>query len=259
MKSILIGILMGVQCLSAQIHLVKFSESVYICEDMYYSRENSVVFIGPEYVTIIGATWSPASARALHDSIARVTNLPVLEIINTNYHPDRAGGNPYWQNIGCEIHATERTNQLMKLYWDSICDFTRKSIPDLPEIPLVLPTKVHEGDYKLQNGKIEVLYLGPSHTEDGVFVYLPGEKLLYGGCILKPYLGNLEQANLQEYPKTLRKLKQASLEINTIIAGHGTPIHGASLIDDYLRMLEEYIDRCILYKWTCYQYYVFNE
>jgi len=223
----------------AQITLAKFSESVYICEDRYYARENSLVYIGPEYVTIIGATWCPASAEALRDSIAKITDKPILEIINTNYHPDRAGGNPYWQSIGCEIHATEKTNQLMKSDWVSICAFTRRSNPDFPEIPLVLPTRIHNGNFKLQEGKIEVLYLGSSHTEDGVFVYFPDEKLLYGGCILKSFLGNLEQANLQEYPETLQKLKKLNLEIVTIIAGHGQPIHDKSLIDQTLKLLEE--------------------
>ena len=226
--------------LDAQVFLQRYSESVYICEDHYFPRENSLVYVGDEYITIIGATWCPTSAKALHDSIAKVIDKPVLEVINTNYHPDRAGGNPYWHSIGCEIHSTQKTYDLLRSDWDTICQFVRNSSPGYPDIPLVLPSKIHSENFKLQEGKIEVLYFGPSHTEDGVFVYLPEEKVLYGGCILKPFLGNLDQANIQEYPKTLHKLKQYNLEINTIIAGHGNSINDETLIDNYLSMLKEY-------------------
>lgn len=222
-----------------QINLTRINESVYLCEDRFFAQENSMVYVGPEHVTIIGATWCPASAKALHDSIGIRTDKPVREVINTNYHPDRAGGNAFWKSIGCEIHATEKTVQLMREQWDSICDFTRTSIPELPEMPLVLPTCTHEGDFELQEGKIRVFFLGAAHTEDGVFVYLPDERVLYAGCILKATLGNLKQANLEEYPRTLRKLKQLDLDMETVVAGHGTPVHDAGLIDRSLVLLME--------------------
>lgn len=226
--------------LDAQLFLERFSESVYICVDQYYPGENSLAYIGEEYISLIGATWCPASARALHDSLAKLTDKPVMEVINTNYHPDRAGGNVYWRSIGCEIHSTQKTCELLQSDWDSICQFVRNTSPGFPDIPLILPTKVHKGNFKLQEGEIEVLYFGPSHTDDGVFAYLPEEKLLYGGCILKPFLGNLDQAKVREYSLTLRKLKAHDLEIETIIAGHGTPVHDETLIDSYLALLKDY-------------------
>ncbi len=79
-----------------QIELTKLSDSTYICVDRYFARENSLLFIGPEYVTVIGATWTPAAAEEFHRKIKEVTSKPVREVINTNYHPDRAGGNGFW-------------------------------------------------------------------------------------------------------------------------------------------------------------------
>ena len=55
-------------------------------------------------------------------------------------------------------------------------------------------------------------------------------------------LGDLSSANRVEYPKTLKKLKglieQGKLKVDSIIAGHDTPIHGLDLIDHYLTLLE---------------------
>ena len=230
-------ILVSIETL-AQVNLVKFTDSTYICEDHYYAKENSMVFIGPEYVTVIGATWTPKTAALLHEHILNVTSKPVKEIVNTNYHPDRAGGNEYWKSIGCEIHSTKMTHDLMKSDWQLIVNWTQRGISDYPDVELCLPSDTHAGDFELQDGRVKILYLGPSHTKDGVFVYFPEEKVLYGGCILKSFLGNLDQADLVEYPKTLKKLKTMNLEISSVISGHGRPIHDSGLIDHYLRLLK---------------------
>jgi len=74
-------------------------------------------------------------------------------------------------------------------------------------------------------------------TLDGIFVFFPQEKVLYGNCILKEQLGNLDFADLRQYPKTLEKLKQLHLDFTTIVGGHWSPIHGPELIDEYLQLL----------------------
>jgi metallo-beta-lactamase class B len=64
---------------------------------------------------------------------------------------------------------------------------------------------------------VKGIYLGPSHTADGIFVFFPQERVLYGNCILKEQLGNLDFADLSEYPKTLEKLKQLHLDFTTMV------------------------------------------
>jgi metallo-beta-lactamase class B len=211
---------------------------IYVAEDYYYAKENSAVFVGPDSVTVIGATWSPATAELLAQEIHKITDKPVRDVIDTNYHPDRAGGNAFWKQIGARIVATRMTYDLLTSDWASIVKWTQKGFPDYPTLPLVLPTKTYAGGFELQGGRIRGLYLGPSHTPDGIFVYFPEQQVLYGGCILKEQLGNLAFANLEEYPVTLRNLQHLHLGIKTIIAGHYSPVHGPELIDQYLSLLE---------------------
>ncbi len=225
-------------CGFSQVSLVQLTETIFVSEDSYFARENSVVFIGSDSVTVVGATWTPETAKELHICISEVTDKSIKDVINTNYHPDRAGGNAYWKSIGCNIHSTQHTYDLQASDWDSMCEWTRRGIKDFPQIERCLSTVVHAGNFTLQQGKIEVLYFGSSHTPDGVFVYFPEEKVLYGGCILKPFLGNLEQADMDEYPITLNRLKNSKLEIESIIAGHGKSVHGPELIDRYLSLLK---------------------
>ena len=107
-----------------------------------------------------------------------------------------------------------------------------------PTLPAVLPDIVYPGNFSLQDGRVLALYLGPSHTRDGIFVWFPEEKILYGSCILKEKPGNLDFADLSEYQKTLHKLKALMLPIESIIAGHDSPLHTPELIDHYLKLLE---------------------
>ena len=212
---------------------------LWVAEDTYYARENTIVYVGSESVTIVGATWTPATAKLLAGEIAKVTSLPILEVINTNYHPDRAGGNAYWESVGAKIISTRMTYDLLESDWAAVVEWTRRAIPEYPDLPLVLPTETYPGDFELQEGRVQALYLGPSHTPDGILVYFPNERVLYGGCIIKGFLGNLSFANLEQYPKTLFKLKELELDIESIVAGHGTPVHGVELIDHYLDLLQQ--------------------
>lgn len=213
--------------------------NVYVVEDTFYGRENSAVYVGADHVTVVGATWTPATAKLLAGKVARITPKPITEVIDTNYHPDRAGGNAYFKSIGAKIISTEMTRELMQTGWDGVVGVTHKSNPGYPVLPAVLPDTVHPGDFILQDGDVKAIYLGPSHTPDGIFVYFPEEKILYGGCILKEQLGSLSYANIEEYPKTLRKLQRLHLGFTTIIAGHFSPVHGPELIDQYIGLLAQ--------------------
>lgn len=220
------------------ITLTRLTDRIYVSEDYCFVKENSVVYIGDSYVTVVGATWTPRTAALLAAEIAKVTPKPIKEVVDTNHDLDRAGGNAYFKSIGARIVSIELTKELLEREGKAQAESARRSFPDFPEIGIVLPDQVFEGDFSLQDGNVKGIYLGPSHKPDDIFVYFPKEKVLYGGCILKEQLGNTDGADLVEYPRTLRKLKLLGLDIATIVAGHFSPLHGPDLIDRYLRLLE---------------------
>ena len=222
---------------SPRVVLTRLRGRVYVAEDYFYSKENSVVYVGESSVTVVGATWTPETAKLLATEVGKITPKPITEVIDTNYHPDRAGGNAYFNSIGAKIISTKMTGDLLQAHWDEMILYVQKGFPSYPTLPLVPPDTTFAGDFELQGGGVKAIYLGPSHTPDGIFVFFPQEKILYGNCILKEQLGNLDFANLTEYPKTLEKLKQLKLGFTTIVAGHWSPIHGPELIDQYLQLL----------------------
>jgi metallo-beta-lactamase class B len=189
---------------------------------------------------VIGAGWSPETAELLAHEIRKVSDNPIKDIILPDHDPEYTGGNAYWKRMGANIISTELTEEVLKRDWTKAGDFTRKYFPTYPDLSLVLPTKTYKSDFTLENGAIHGFYIGPSHNEDDVFVYFPNEKVLYAGSILKEHLGNLAFANLEEYPKTLAKLRQLGLQIDKIISGHWSAVHGPELIDQYLALLKKH-------------------
>lgn len=230
--------LTGLVVASPTITLTHVRGGVYVYQEDYpLSDENGAVYVGTDFVTVVGATFTSESARLLTREIAQVTRKRVREVIDTNDNLDRAGGNAYFKRIGARIVSTNLTRTLLKRDWDKMVSGAHERYPEYPIEPVTLPDTTFPGDFTLQDGRVRAIYLGPSHAPDDIFVYFPKEQVLYGGCILKEQLGNLAFADLVEYPKTLEKLKKLNLGYTTIIAGHWSPIHGPELVDQYLALL----------------------
>jgi metallo-beta-lactamase class B len=212
--------------------------AIYVVEDNHYDNQtNSLVYFGPRSVTVIGATWTPDTARILATRIRSVSKLPISEVIDPSPDPEWSGGNAYWRSIGARICAVDVTYQELKRSWATTVESARKNHPGYPALPLVLPTEIYSGEFQLQDGNVRAFFLGPSHTPADIFIYFPREKVLDAGSILKEHLGNMAHADVHEYPNTLHKLQELHLDIRTIVSGHWSPIHGPELIDMYLELL----------------------
>jgi glyoxylase-like metal-dependent hydrolase (beta-lactamase superfamily II) len=82
---------------------------------------------------------------------------------------------------------------------------------------------------------VELIYPGPSHTDDSIMVYLPDRKILFTGDMLfTNYHPNIANGDVDSWLKVLDKV--AALDAEKIIPGHG-PVSGKKDIlamKDYL-------------------------
>src|SRR5690606_652588 len=95
----------------------------------------------------------------------------------------------------------------------------------------------------LKAGDIKVInqFLGEGHTKDNFVSYVPSDKILFGGCMIKELgagNGNLEDANVGAWSETVSKVKSTFPEISIVIPGHGK-IGGTELLDYTEGMFEE--------------------
>jgi metallo-beta-lactamase class B len=229
----------GVAAADSGITLRPLNGSLYLVEDDHYTRTNSLIYVGPSFVTVVGATWSPETARLLAEQIKQVTDRPVKEVIDTSPDPEWSGGNAYWTRMGAKVVAASVTCASLRSGWNKTVERARQNFPGYPQLPLSAPAACYPEKFDLQDGNIRVFYIGPTHTPADVFVYFPKEQVLDAGSILKEQPGNLANANLSEYSATLHRLQALHLDIKTIVAGHWSAVHGPELIEKYLGFLRQ--------------------
>lgn len=92
-------------------------------------------------------------------------------------------------------------------------------------------------------GEIKVVskYFGEGHTRDNVVVYVPSERVLFGGCLIKELnasVGYLGDANVGTWSETVRGVKAAFGDIKMVIPGHGKA-GGVELLDYTIQLFME--------------------
>ena len=91
------------------------------------------------------------------------------------------------------------------------------------------------------NGQeIECKYLGAGHALDNIVVWIPAEKVLFGGCMIKALsarsLGNTTDADTTTWPQTVSKVKNAYTDVQFVVPGHGA-VGGQELLDYTYQLL----------------------
>lgn len=67
-------------------------------------------------------------------------------------------------------------------------------------------------------------YFGEAHTRDNIVAWIPSEKILFGGCLVKTLgsnKGNVADANEKEWSHTVAKVKDAFPKAKLVVPGHG--------------------------------------
>ena len=176
-----------------------------------YSANGLLIREG-DHLVLIDTAWGEASTQALLDWIDRELRLPVVRAIVTHAHDDRMGGAPVLVRrhipfIGHPLTASLAVAQ----HWPA---------------PEVLPTLATPGA-ALTIGSVEIFFPGAGHTRDNLVVWLPQHRTLFGGCIVKSAhdrtLGNTADADLREWPASLRRLQARYRQALLVVPGHGEP------------------------------------
>jgi metallo-beta-lactamase class B len=143
--------------------------------------------------------------------------LQLAGFIPNHWHIDCMGGLGYLQSIGVESYANQMTIDIAKA----------KNLP--------VPAHGFKDSLKLNLGNhaIDVYYPGAAHTIDNIVVWIPAEKVLFAGCLVKELnakgLGNTVDGDLAAYPYTVDKVIKKYPDAKFVIPGHGA-VGGTELI-----------------------------
>jgi cyclase len=163
-------------------------------------------------------------------------------LVNSHWHLDHVGGNAVYADV--DRISTEKTLERMTAKKAAIEAGTEWGPP--PIKPLVVPNVGITADtsYFLQDIRVELRPVN-IHSEDGLVIYLPGDRILLAGDTLEDTLTFIVEAE-QIPTQYLNLQKMRQWDIERIFPNHGDPgviANGGyrkTLIDatlDYLRRM----------------------
>ncbi len=231
-----------------QLETNELASGVYALLSGHPVVDNSGFVVGQRGVLVIDAHINGAMARQIQDAVRQVTDKPILYLVNTNYHGDHTFGNYAFPGETI-IVAHRETGQRMQDFQQEK-QLMLRSVGDDPavlaDVQLRLPDLVF-GDYcalDLGGRVVELYHFGPGNTPGDTVVYVPGDRVAWTGNLV---LGEgtvpipfLIEGGAIGYLETIARFAQ-TLEVETIIPGHGFPTSGA-MFGPYLRYLSELID-----------------
>jgi glyoxylase-like metal-dependent hydrolase (beta-lactamase superfamily II) len=238
-------------------HLVinNICDSVYIANHSYPWTSNSlIVKASDKEIVLIDTPYETQGTALLLKWVGQQFPHARITAINTGFHIDNMGGNTLLREKGIAIYGADLTAKLIEekgreslnkiMTW--LQPHQKEMLEAYKAATLTKPNitfAITEG-LTLLKGELsfEVFYPGQSHSPDNVVVYIKDKKILFGGCMIKALEhsspGYTGDANMQQWPLSVQKVKDRFPDAKTIIPHHGKWGNN-KLLDHTIKLLKE--------------------
>ena len=210
-------------------------------ENSGHNNNLSFIITG-EGVVVVNGGGAYVLAKALHDEIRTMTDQPVVLVVNENGQGHAMLGNSYWAEQNVPIIAHEDAASEFEERGFRILEGMQQLNREKAEGTFLQgPTETFREDYILELGeyRIEVRYLGPSHSAGDVVVWLPNQDLVIAGDMAfhERMLPIFEDTYTLDWLETWDNEFEA-LNATYVIPGHGHPTN----MDQVRRYTKDYLE-----------------
>lgn len=169
---------------------------------------NGMIYIHNGQVLIFDTPATPAATKELIDWVGQEIQGTIKGVVVTHFHEDCLGGLEAFHKEGIPSYAHNLTIEL-----------ARQKGYTLPQTGFTSQLTIYLDDQAVIN-----FYPGEGHTRDNIVSYIPSGKVLFGGCLIKADgagKGNLADANVEEWPNTVRNVQSTFPDVEHVVPGHG--------------------------------------
>lgn len=220
--------------LASDLYLRPIGNGAYvICHVFPWLCNSVLVEMADGTFVMAGTPCTPKATQQVLAWVKREFGERKIVTINTGYHVDNLGGNQALLDAGIPVYGSDLTVKLLKERGEQTRQATLKLIgrTDSPIYAAHASMKFVPPDhvFQIQDGlklsfgdeDVRVFYPGPSQAPDKVAVYFPARKLLFGSCMILAgdKVGNTADADLKQWPESVRKLKQFPADV--VVPEHG--------------------------------------
>lgn len=169
---------------------------------------NGMVIVNGQEAIVFDTPTTDSVSSELIQWFETNTGSKVTALVVTHFHVDCLGGINEFHRNSIPSYANNKTIEL-----------AQSANSAIPQIGF-------DNRLELNVGKERVVseFLGEGHTVDNIVSYFPTDKVIFGGCLIKSVgagKGNLNDANVNEWSNTVRKIKTKYGIAKTVIPGHG--------------------------------------
>ena len=223
----------------------KLAPGVYALLSGRPAVDNNGFIVGRRGVLVIDAHINGAMARQVQAAVRAVTDKPILYLVNTNYHGDHTFGN-YAFPATTAIVAHRLTAQRMRNF-EHEKGLILRTVDNDPsvfaDVRLRLPDVTFDDRMTIDLGGrvVELHHFGYGNTPGDTVVYVPGAKVAWTGNLVvgEGLIPPIFEGGARDYLTTIARFAE-TLDVRTIIPGHGTPATGA-ILARYLGYLGELV------------------
>jgi glyoxylase-like metal-dependent hydrolase (beta-lactamase superfamily II) len=183
---------------------------------------NLGLVVGSEAALLVDTGSSPAQGRAIRESVATVTDRPLVALVVTHWHFDHAFGLAAFADLVSVGHESVADRLRSP---DAVAEATRLGLAaadlGMPSRDLVVATA-----FDLGGRRVEVAHLGRGHTDGDLVVVVPDADVVFAGDLIEsagpPSFGPDTVAD--EWAGTLDGLVGLMTERTIAVPGHGDPV-----------------------------------
>ncbi|MGG5208573.1 subclass B1 metallo-beta-lactamase [Chryseobacterium sp. MIQD13] len=187
---------------------------------------NGMIVKGGNETVILDTPANDKSSGELISWIQNSLHAKVNAVVATHFHDDSLGGLKEFDKNNIPSYGETKTVELAK-----------------KQTGFGVPNHAFNDTITLNAGKHKILvkYFGEGHTKDNVVAYVPDQKAMFGGCLIKEIdatKGYLGDANIHIWSQTVEKVKAQYPDVKLVIPGHGET-GGQELLDYTIKLFRQ--------------------
>ena len=228
-----------------QITSVKVTDNIYMLKG---AGGNIGLSFGSDGIFIIDDQFAPLNEKIIA-KIDDLTGSKVSEsantfLLNTHFHGDHTGGNEIMGKSGNVILAHQNVRKRLSV--ELVVPFFNSTSPPVPEIGLPVITFEQDITLHLNGDSVNIIYVGPAHTDGDAIVHFTKADVIHGGDILftntYPFIDLDNGGSVGGFINAVEMILELAGENTNIIPGHGSLTDKAGVLG-YHKMLSTILTR----------------
>ncbi len=212
------------------IETIKLTDKVYMLTGQ---GGNIAVFIGDDGVFVIDDQYAHLTEK-IQGAIKKLSEKPIIFLVNTHHHGDHTGGNENMANLGASIIAHDNVRK--RLSSNPTREGKMLPVKALPVITFNDKLSLH-----INGEQVLVFHVENAHTDGDALLYFTESNVLHTGDNyfngLYPYIDLNSGGSVNGYIDAVKRALIVIDDDTKIIPGHGKQSNKKEYLT-FLKMLE---------------------